>query len=470
MFSGTETLHFTGAGGIGMSGLAEILHRMGCTVTGSDVKCSSSTERLGKLGIRVTIGHAAANVPPSADALVVTSAVGEDNPEYAEARRRGLPIVRRGELLAELMRPKRGAAVAGSHGKTTTSSMLAVIAVEAGLDPTAAIGSTVPAFGGSNARLGAGDWFVAESDESDGSFLELSPDVAIVTNIDHEHLDHYGTFENVRKAFLQFSNHVPFSGTVIACADDPAAAETISQSRRRVVWYGRSASAQVRIAGETVDASGSHFSLKLEGNAGFEVHLRVPGSHNVLNAAAAIAAAARMGIPGPQAARALAAFQGPGRRMEWRGSEGGISVIDDYGHHPTEIKATIEALRPLNPGRLVVIFQPHRYTRTAALMDQFANAFDEADEVFLLGIYAASEPPIPGVTGEVLASRIQAAGRVRASYAGDAEDAAGRILPLLRAGDVVLTLGAGSVTGVGPRLLELIRQRAIGRGDANGQT
>lgn len=469
MFLGNQPLHFTGAGGIGMSGLAEILHRMGCSVTGSDAKESASTERLRALGVRVSIGHSAANLPAGAAALVVTSAVGESNPEYLEALRRGIPIVRRGEMLAELMRTKRGAAVAGSHGKTTTSSMLAAIAVEAGLDPTAAIGSTVPAFGGSNARLGAGEWFVAESDESDGSFLDLSPEIAIITNIDREHLDHYGSFEEVKAAFLRFSNRVCFFGAVIACADDPATVETLSRSRRRVIWYGRSAAAQVRISDEMVDASGCRFTVTLEDGQCREVCLPVTGRHNVLNASAAMAAAMRMGVPAEAACGALASFKGPGRRMEWRGSAGGIGVIDDYGHHPAEVRTTLDALRIINPGRLVVIFQPHRYSRTAALMDEFATAFGAADEVFVLDIYEASEQPIEGITGAALAAKIRAAGHARVSYAGPVEDAARTVLPSLKPGDLVATLGAGSVTGVGPQLLSLLRAREQAPEGCDGQ-
>ncbi len=469
MFFGTQPLHFTGAGGIGMSGLAEILHRMGCVVTGSDAKRSPSTERLAALGIHIAIGHAAENLPAGAAALVVTSAVGEDNPEFAEARRRGVPIVRRGELLAELMRGKRSAAVAGSHGKTTTSSMLASIAIEAGFDPSAAIGSTVPAFGGSNARLGAGEWFIAESDESDGSFLELSPEVAIITNIDREHLDHYGDFESVRKAFLQFSNRVSFHGSVIACADDAVTVDTLSACRRRVIWYGRSERAEIRIADETCGASGSRFTLILDDRDTLAVQIPVAGRHNALNAAAALAAAMRMGIAGDVAADAISKFRGPGRRMEWRGSAGGIKVIDDYGHHPTEVRATLEALRMLGPGRLVVIFQPHRYTRTAALMDEFARAFHAADEVFVLSVYEASEQPIAGVTGEALVARMRSAGHEGVSYAGPIEEAAKVILPALQRGDVVLTLGAGSVTTLGPQLLELLRQADATEEDAHGE-
>jgi UDP-N-acetylmuramate--alanine ligase len=465
MFSASQSLHFTGAGGIGMSGLAEILHRMGCRVTGSDAKQSPSTDRLAALGIPVAIGHAAENVPAGAAALIVTSAVGEGNPEYAEARRRGIPVVRRGELLAELMRPKRAAAVAGSHGKTTTSSMLASIALEAGLDPSAAIGSTVPAFGGSNARLGGGEWFVAESDESDGSFLHLSPEIAIVTNIDREHLDHYGSFEAVRAAFVQFSNNVPHDGTVIACADDPATAETLAVSRRRILWYGRSRNAAARISDETSDASGSRFRLRLGGR---ELDVRLPaiGRHNVLNASAALAAAALMGVGGDAALDAISRFRAPGRRMERVGSAGGVTVIDDYGHHPTEVRTTLEALRLLNPGRLVVVFQPHRYTRTAVLMDEFATAFAAASRVYILDIYAASEQPLEAVTGEALALRIRQAGHQDVSYAGSLDDAPAALVPDLREGDLVVTLGAGSVTALGPRLLASIREREAPGGKA----
>ena len=457
MFCPSQPFHFTGAGGIGMSGLAEILHRMGCKVTGSDAKQSPSTERLAALGINIVIGHDAGNLPVDVAALIVTSAVGECNPEYAEARRRGIPIVRRGELLAELMRQKRAAAVAGSHGKTTTSSMLASIAADAGLDPTAAIGSTVPAFGGSNARLGGGEWFVAESDESDGSFLHLSPEIAIVTNIDREHLDHYGSFEAVRAAFLQFSNKVPHDGTVIACADDPATAETLASSRRRMLWYGRGERTAARITEESCDASGSRFLLNLNGRQ-LEVRLPAAGRHNVLNAAAALAAASLMGVSDDAALRALAGFRGPGRRMETVGSACGISVIDDYGHHPTEVRATLEALRMLNPGRLIVVFQPHRYTRTAALMEEFAGAFAAADLIFILDIYAASEQPLESVTGEALARRIQDSGHAGVRYAGSMDDAPAALLPVLKEGDLVLTLGAGSVTTLGPRLLAALRE------------
>jgi UDP-N-acetylmuramate--alanine ligase len=463
MFCSSHSFHFTGAGGIGMSGLAEILHRMGCSVTGSDAKQSPSTDRLAALGIAVAIGHSAENVPPGAAALIVTSAVGETNPEYAEARRRGLPIVRRGELLAELMRPKRAAAVAGSHGKTTASSMLASIALEAGLDPTAAIGSTVPAFDGSNARLGAGEWFVAESDESDGSFLRLSPQIAIVTNIDREHLDHYGSFEAVRAAFLDFSNNVPHDGTVIACADDPSTLETLSASRRRVLWYGRSEAAGIRVVRESSDASGSRFLLRLHGRD-LDVRLPVAGRHNVLNATAALAAASLMGVSDDAMLGAISRFRGPGRRMETVGSAGGIRVMDDYGHHPTEVRATLEALRLLAPGRLVVVFQPHRYTRTAALMPDFAGAFASADLVFILDIYAASEQPLEGVTGQALAARIQDAGHPGVRFAGSLDDAPSLLAPALREGDLVLTLGAGSVTTLGPRLLAWLRDKEAARG------
>ena len=457
MFFCAQPVHFTGAGGIGMSGLAELLRRMGCAVTGSDAKASPSTARLEALGIPVAIGHSAANLPAAAAALVVTSAVREDNPEYVEARRRGIPIVRRGELLAELMRHKRSAAVAGSHGKTTTSSMLAAIAVGAGLDPCAAIGSTVPALGGSNARFGAGDWFVAESDESDGSFLELAPEIAIVTNIDREHLDHYGDFASVCAAFLQFSNRVSYYGALIACADDPATVQALAPSRRRILWYGRSAEASIRVTDESGDASGSRFTLLMPDRPPLQVRLPVVGRHNVLNAAAALAAAVLMGIPGETAAAALAGFKSPGRRMEYRGSARGIDVIDDYGHHPTEVRTTIDALRLLAPKRLVVVFQPHRYTRTAALMDEFADAFNGADLVRVLSLYEASEAPIEGVSGEALADRIRHAGHPGVRFAGPVETAAAAILPDLREGDLVLTLGAGSVTNLGPQLLEALR-------------
>jgi UDP-N-acetylmuramate--alanine ligase len=456
----TQPLHFTGIGGIGMSGLAELCHALGCPVTGSDVKLSGITERLATLGVGVSEGHAASFVPEDAKALIVTSAVNESNPEVAEARRRGLPIVHRGELLAELMRTRRGVAVGGSHGKTTTSSLLSCIALQAGLDPTVFIGTIVPFLGGTNARLG-GELFISECDESDGSFLELTPVYGIITNVDREHLDHYGTFENVCSAFVQFANRTAFHGTVAVCVDDAEVRRLLPRIRRRITTYGHSPEATLRIVDDSTTGEGSRFRL-LRGSEDLgEFKLHVLGAHNILNATAAAAIALELGLSPQQIREGLARYQGTGRRMEFKGREQDITVIDDYGHHPTEVRATLDALRLTAPHRLVVLFQPHRYTRTRALLNEFATAFQSADAVRVLDIYAASEPPIEGINSQVLVERIQAAGHPDCVYAGSLAGAVASVLVELQPGDTVLTLGAGSITQAGPLILKGLKQETL---------
>ncbi|QOY91626.1 UDP-N-acetylmuramate--L-alanine ligase [Paludibaculum fermentans] len=459
MFSESQPLHFAGIGGIGMSGLAEIYHARGCTVTGSDVKLSAITARLERLGIRVCEGHAAANLPSNTAALIVTSALRPDNPEMVEARRRGLPVVLRGELLADLMSGRKGVAVGGSHGKTTTTSMLACIALEAGVDPTVFIGTLVPFLDGSNVRLG-GDLMITECDESDGSFLELAPAYSIVTNIDREHLDHYGTFENAKQAFVRFANRVSFRGAAILCVDDPEVRSVLPAIRRRVVTYGISSDAHLRLSEVITGTAGSHFHLTVGGEALGTFELNVLGRHNVLNATAAIAAALELGIPLEQIRAGLAAYRGTGRRMELKGTERGITVMDDYGHHPTEVRATLAALRLTQPGRLVVLFQPHRYTRTKALMPEFASAFGDADVVRIVELYEASESPIEGVNSEALAKAVRQQGHPDCRFAGSLAQSVEAIAGELRAGDLVLTLGAGSVTQAGPMLLAKLRKES----------
>jgi UDP-N-acetylmuramate--alanine ligase len=457
MFFKPQALHFTGIGGIGMSGLAEICLAAGCPVSGSDLKPSAVTERLAALGARVEQGHRAENLG-EAEALVATSAAAYDNPELAEARRRGLPIVRRGELLAELMRQRTGIAMAGSHGKTTTTAMAAAIALHAGLDPTVAVGGRLPELGGATARLGRGRHLIAESDESDGSFLELAPVVSVITNVDREHLDHYGSFEKVREAFAQFANRTAFYGTVVLCADDAEASALEPGIRRRVLRYGRGAAAELRIGAETGGAEGSSFTLAWRGADLGEFRLGVVGAHSVLNAAAAAGAALSIGVEPDMIRGALAAYRGVARRLELKGRAAGVTVVDDYGHHPTEIRATLAALRRLKPGRLAALFQPHRYTRTRDLMDEFADCFSEADLVRVTELYPASEAPIAGVSGEALAARLGAAGHPDARYAGPLEDAARSLARELRPGDLALTLGAGSVTQAGAWILESLKE------------
>ncbi|MBI5087099.1 MAG: UDP-N-acetylmuramate--L-alanine ligase [Acidobacteria bacterium] len=459
MFLRPQPLHFTGIGGIGMSGLAELFHALGWPVTGSDAKLSPVTGRLARLGISVSEGHCAANLPPGAAALIATSALNPANPEVAEARRRGLPIVSRGELLAEFMRGRRGVAVGGSHGKTTTSSMAACIALQAGIDPTVFVGTLAPFLGGSNVRLG-GDVFITECDESDGSFLELSPLLAIITNVDREHLDFYGSFENVRAAFVKFANRTSFEGAVIACIDDEVVRALLPAVRRRVITYGHSAGAALHISQANPGPAGSEFTLHRHGQLLGRFSVGVPGAHNILNATAAIAACLELGVSLEAARAGLAAYAGTGRRMELKGAAAGITVVDDYGHHPTEVRATLDALRLAIPRRLFVIFQPHRYTRTQNLMDEFAGAFAAADVVRVLDIYSASEEPIPGVTAEVLATRITAAGHPDCRHIGALPGAVDELLGELRPGDLVLTLGAGSVTQAGPTILERLGKEA----------
>ncbi|MDE3197095.1 MAG: UDP-N-acetylmuramate--L-alanine ligase, partial [Acidobacteriota bacterium] len=395
MFFSRQHLHFAGIGGIGMSGIAEVLLNLGYTISGSDLKLSPTTDRLVKLGATVYEGHDAKNVA-GAKALVVSSAVDESNPEVQEARRLQIPVIPRGELLAELMRLKYGIAVAGSHGKTTTTSMIATILSHAGLDPTVVVGGKVSSMGGSNARVGKSDFLVVESDESDGSFLKLSPIFAIVTNIDREHLDHYRDIEEIRAAFTEFVNKVPFYGAAILCLDSPNIQTILPSIRRRTITYGRSAQADYR----PYDDVPGKFRLRSRGGELGEFELKVPGDHNVLNATAAIALSIELGVQPDVIREGLANFTGVGRRFEIRGVVNGVTVVDDYGHHPTEIRATLAAARECGHKRIHVVFQPHRYTRTRDLFDEFCGAFRDADSLIVLPIYAASEEPISGVTAE----------------------------------------------------------------------
>ena len=390
----------------------------------------------------------------------MTSAVDPSNPELIEARRRGLPVLLRGELLAELMRSRRGVAIAGTHGKTTTSTLLASILLHAGLDPTAVIGGSVPAMDGANARLGASDLLVCESDESDGSFLLLTPRHGAITNIDHEHMEHYGGFDGVREAFLQFANHISWEGALALCIDDAEAAALAPRIRRRILSYGRSSDARLRILRGAATAAGIEFELALDGTTLGVFHAPVLGEHNILNATAAVGLALELGVDVAAIRLALADVRGPGRRMEHKGAAGGVTVIDDYGHHPSEVRATLKALRPaVGAGRLYVLFQPHRYSRTLALMDEFAGCFDDADAVRIIDLYAASETPIAGVDSEVLAQHVRAHGHPDASYAGSLEAASALAGRELRAGDTLLTLGAGSITQAGPLVLTALKKR-----------
>ena len=448
-------IHFVGIGGIGMSGIAEVLLTLGFPVSGSDLAASEATERLGRLGATITLGHHADRVGPSVDVVVISSAVKFSNPEVVRARELKIPVIPRAEMLAELMRMKYGLAVAGTHGKTTTTSLLGHVLAEAELDPTLVIGGKVKGLG-SNARLGQGKFLVAEADESDGSFLLLTPTLAIVTNIDPEHLDHYGNIERVHEAYLQFINRVPFYGLAVLCLDHVAVRALLPRVRKRFVTYGLVGDADLQAVHTRVTAHGTRFDVLDRGRWIGEVQLRMPGRHNAQNALAVIAAASEVGVPFETTACALASFEGIHRRFELKGEVGGVSVIDDYGHHPEEVKATLRAAREGYGRRLVAVFQPHRYTRTRDLFGDFLDAFDDADLLVLTEVYAAGEDRIEGVSGEALYDALRRRGHADVRFVAKREQVAATLLPLLRGGDMVVTLGAGDVHRIGDDLLQAL--------------
>ena len=475
MLGRTQRVHFVGIGGIGMSGIAELLSNLGYAVSGSDQKPSEVTARLQTLGVRVAVGHDASHVG-DADVVVYSSAVRPDNPEIADAHRRRIPVIPRAEMLAELMRLRSGIAVAGAHGKTTTTSMVALVLERAGLDPTAVIGGKLSAFG-SNARLGRGEYMVVEADESDRSFLRLTPTVAVVTNIDEEHLEAYRDFDDLRQAFLEFANKVPFYGAVIACADDPHVRALVPRMTRRVITYGLGA-ADADVRGTEVSQADGTWSCRvvpgpgLKDAAGLQaqpasplctLRLPIPGRHNLQNALAAVAVGLELGIEPAVVADALASFRGADRRFQRLGEADGVLVVDDYGHHPTEIQAVLDAAKASLGRRLVVAFQPHRYSRTARLMDRFGPALAQADELVLADIYAASEDPMPGVTVGALAEAIRPSLSGGLHVAPSIDDVVRVVVDLARRGDAVITLGAGSIGTAGPRVLDALRRRAGGQ-------
>jgi len=458
-------IHFVGIGGIGMSGIAEVLLTLGYHVSGSDLKESDSTRRLQSLGGVIRCGHHAAHLEllgGEADVVVISSAVHGQNPEVVAARARGVPVIPRAEMLAELMRLKYGIAIAGSHGKTTTTSLIATVLRHAGLDPTAVIGGKLPQLG-SNARLGQSDFLVAEADESDGSFLHLSPAIAVVTNIDPEHLDHYGDFSRLCAAFLDFINKVPFYGRAVLCWDHPEVRALLPRVSKRYVTYGLAPQADYRAEELAFAGTTSRFIAVRRGERLGPIELPIPGVHNVHNALATLAVGDFLGIPLSTLQEALAAFQGVGRRFTRRGSgrlpqaaadSAEITVIDDYGHHPAEIRATLAGARAGFPERrLVAIFQPHRYTRTRDLLPDFARAFDDAARVFVTDVYAAGEEPIAGATAAVLCERMREHGHPGAQHVARRADIAAAVLPALRPGDLVITFGAGDVWQCGDELL-----------------
>jgi len=459
MFFKPQPVHFTGIGGIGMSGLAEVLLELGYPVTGSDLRLSPTTTRLAARGAAIFEGHSAANLA-GAKAVVVSSAVRGDNPEVIEARRLGLPVIHRGELLAELMRQKFGIAIAGSHGKTTTTSMVAAMLSHANLDPTFVVGGRVGMMGGANARLGSSDYLVVESDESDGSFLKLAPIIAVVTNIDREHLDHYSGIEQIRQAFAEFIEKVPFYGVAILCLDDENIQQILPNVNRRTITYGVSAQPHLRITSSSAGHMASEFHLQFRDRDLGCFRLRVPGAHNVLNGTAAVAVGLELEIPVDTIREALAGFSGVERRFQVRGSERGITIVDDYGHHPTEIRATLASARSCRFKGVHVLFQPHRYTRTQALMEDFARSFHQADTVHVADIYAASETPIDGVTSEALVEKLRAFGHRGAYYVGSLERGVSSVIAAASPGDAIVTLGAGSVSQAADQILAQLGGKA----------
>src|SRR6516164_5568455 len=463
MFAKIQRVHFVGIGGIGMSGIAEVLLNLGYKVSGSDLKASAITHRLAAMGAFTFEGHRAENLA-GAEVVVTSSAIARDNPEVAAAHANHIPVIARAEMLAELMRLKYGIAIAGMHGKTTTTSMVAVVLAAGGLDPTVVIGGRVDAMG-SNARVGKSEYFVAEADESDRSFLKLWPILAVVTNIDREHLDCYRDMADVERTFVDFLDHVPFYGMVVAGHDNDDLRRVLPAVRRRIVTYGTRDHSDFLITSMNrgrVDEShmaSSTFHVQYHGRDLGDFHLSVPGEHNVRNATAAIAVGVGLDIPITRIREGLANFSGVDRRFQFKGRVNGVAVVDDYGHHPTEIRATLAAARQCGYQRIHVVFEPHRYTRTRDLIEEFATAFEDADTVLVLDIYPASEKPIEGISGEGLARHIQQAGKSEVRYVASFREAAETVAAQARENDMILTLGAGSVSQLGPMILEILGAR-----------
>jgi UDP-N-acetylmuramate--alanine ligase len=455
MYGKIEKIHFVGIGGIGMSGIAEVLLNLGYKVSGSDLRKSDTTERLALLGGEIFYGHASENVA-DADVVVTSSAVKEDNPEVVEAREMLIPVIPRAEMLAELMRMKYGIAIAGTHGKTTTTSMVSTILGHAGIDPTIVIGGKLNSIG-TNARLGQGKFLVAEADESDGSFLKLSPTIAVVTNIDADHLDFYSGIEQIRETFVEFINKVPFYGLAVLCLDSDNVADIIPQVKKRFITYGLSAQADFRASDITMSGGSTSFMCHYRGERLGEISFRMPGAHNVLNALATVAVAMELNVPFDKIQEGFNSFGGVGRRFQIKGEVGDIMVVDDYGHHPAEIRATLAAAKSGWDRRLVVVFQPHRYTRTKELFDEFVKSFYDADVLVLTDIYPAGEQAIEGVTSEALSGSIKKHGQKDVTYIPDKEAVNDHLLRILQPGDIMLTLGAGNIWQTGEALLTRLK-------------
>jgi UDP-N-acetylmuramate--alanine ligase len=467
MLSKSNSFHFVGIGGIGMAALAELLHAQGHSVSGTDLVAGATFVRLGELGVQVSLGHGE-NKLGDAEVVVRSSAISDDNPELLAARAKGTQVIGRGALLAEVMRPKRAVAIGGSHGKTTTSAMTAHLLECAGLDPTALIGGRVPraSGGASPVKLGASDLVVAEVDESDGSFLLTHPFLAVVTNVDPEHLDYYGTRNVLLDAFVAFANSVPDNGACLLGLDHPGVAEIAPRITSRKIGFGFTDKAEVRAESVEMIPGGQRCRVLLRSGKSFTFDLPMPGRHNILNALAAIAVGVEHDIPTPQLAKAMATFPGVARRYERKGQAGGIEIVDDYAHHPAEVEAALAGARSIHPGPITAIFQPHRFTRTRDCWDEFLGAFQNADRVVITDIYPASEAPIDGISGASLATAISEHGHPDVSFGGPLETIAGEWPNRFRKGELVLTLGAGDVVSLGPRLLLARGGDSADQGDA----
>jgi UDP-N-acetylmuramate--alanine ligase len=467
VFLKTRRIHLVGIGGSGMSGIAEVLLTLGYRVSGSDLASSAATARLKRLGARIHRGHRSGNAA-DAEVVVVSSAVRPDNPEIVEARRRKVPVIPRAEMLAELMRMKYGVAVAGAHGKTSTTAMVAEVLTGGGLDPTVVIGGRVKALR-SGAKLGKGEVMVAEADESDGSFLKMKPTIAVVTNIDREHLDHYRDLAEIQDVFVQFLSRVPFYGAAVVCLDEPNVREILPRVDRRLVTYGFSSQADVVAAETRFEGFGASFSALYRGKPLGTVRLEVPGRHAVSNALAAIAVGLELDVPFESMKRSLGRFRGVERRFQWKGEAFGARVIDDYGHHPTEIQATLAAAREGFGSRTIVVFQPHRYSRTRLLLEEFGRSFFLADHVLVVPVYAAGEPPVPGVDGESVADALVRHGHPSVEFVPRLSEIPKRLRGLVRPGDLVITLGAGDVWKAGSGFLDLDASKAPSKPRTGGR-
>jgi UDP-N-acetylmuramate--alanine ligase len=455
MFSSIRKLHFVGIGGIGMSGIAEILNAEGFAVTGSDRAASENTERLQSLGISVLIGHEAGNLAPDVDALVYSSAVGSDNPEVVEAHRRKIPVIRRAEMLAEVMRLKYGIGIAGTHGKTTTTSMVSLVLMEGGIDPTVIVGGRLRGLAGSNARLGKGEFIVVEADEFDRSFLSITPTIAVLTTLETDHLDCYRDLDDIKSAFIQFAGKVPFYGFVVLCLDEPALQDIMPKIKKKIVTYGLNGQADLQAVEIVHRQNMTTFTVLRDGKELGGIQLQIPGDHNVQNALAATAVGLELQVPFAKVKAGIEKFTGVFRRWEVKAELDGITVIDDYAHHPTEIKATLAGAKAGWRRRTVCVFQPHLYSRTRDFYDEFGRAFFNADVLIVTDVYPAREEPIQGVTGELIANAAKEFGHKQVHYVPEKKDVPGYLMTITRPGDMVITMGAGDIWKFGEQFISL---------------